>query len=673
MFRRRRRIRVLLTATVSSLTFGALAFAPVTPATAGDPADWTALHDGPQQYPGVHVDWDVPITMSDGTILKANVYRPADASGPAAERLPVVVNLTPYTKLISAFADAALGIPPLRDALVNVLKAFDQTGLGLNGGDIAGALTGGFARTFTVDPELIRSGYVQVVVDVRGTGFSQGTWQVFGEREQADGAEVVEWAARQPFSNGAVGMSGASYSAINQLQTAERHPAGLKAIFPVVPGSDLLRDIVATGGGVGVGFLPLWLALVDVTKLVPDVQSLLTGRFDTRWLADRMADPFTFFDALTAAMTVPDVNSIPDYLRTLVTDDSTVRQAWLGHPENIAVPTFLYGGWHDIFSYDQTSIYRAIPLPDSEKKLMMGNTFHITSSSGLGEAGAPPRLDVLQRAWFDKWLKGIDNGVDGFAPVTTWQQGGGWATADRFPRPGGEYRRLYLDAAPTGTAASAHDGSLTTAPGAPARLTVAPSMTATLCSQDTATGTAGLTSLLNECTIDSRAAEAGALTFTSPPVAEPTQVSGPISVHLNTVLDATDGFWAVTLNDVAPDGTSTEWTYGQLAASLRAVDERRATRSPNGDYTDPYPILTLDTRQPVAPGEPTTLDIGLNPTDGVLQPGHRLRISVYALNFPRSLPLRPLLNESGMLPQHLQLDPARPSWVNVPLAGEPGW
>ncbi len=674
MFRRRRRVRAFLTAAVTALTLGALAFAPVTHADPDDGERWTALHDGPPRYPGVHIDWDVPITMSDGTVLKANVYRPADAAGPIPEQLPVVVNLTPYTKLVSNVADSMLAVPVLGDALMNFLRGFDLSGIGLGGAsDLGKALPGGLARTFTVDRKLIQSGYVQVVVDVRGTGFSQGDWQVLGEREQRDGAEVVEWAAHQPFSDGAVGMSGVSYSAINQLQTAERHPEGLKAIFPVVPGSDLLHDIVATGGGLGAGFLPMWLAAIDTTKLVPDVQALLSGRFDLRWLSDRVADPFTFFDYLFAALTVPGIDAIPDYLRALIQQDSTIRQSWLGHPDTIEVPTFLYGGWHDIFAYDQTKVYRTLPLPASEKKLIMGNTFHISSASGLGAPGAPPRLDVLQRAWFDKWLKGIDNGIDGYPPVTTWQQGGGWVGATEFPRPDADYRRLYLNAAPSGTATtSAHDGSLSAAPGEPARLTVAPGL-ATLCSQDAATGTGGITAMLDVCTKDSRIAESSALTFTSAPVAAPTTVSGPIAVHLNTVLDATDGFWAVTLNDVAPDGSSAQWTYGQLAASLRAVDESASTRSSDGDYTDPYPILTLDTRRPVVPGQPTVVDIGLNPTDGMLRPGHRLRVDVYALNFPRSLPLRPLLNESGLRPQHIELDPTQPSWVNVPVAGDPGW
>ncbi|MEV6279932.1 CocE/NonD family hydrolase [Nocardia sp. NPDC051832] len=637
-------------------------------------ASWTATHDGPRTYPQVHIDWDVPITMSDGTVLKGNVYRPADAAGvPTAEQTPTIVNLTPYTKLVGNLADSAQSIPILSDLLVEALKGFDLSAFGLGGlTETTRVLPAGLGRVFGVDRKLVQSGYTQVVVDVRGTGFSQGMWQVFGEREQQDGAEVVEWAARQPWSTGAVGMNGVSYSAINQLHTAERKPAALKAIFPVVPGSDLLRDIAATGGGVGIGFLPVWLMAVNGTKLVPDVQSMLNGGFDWKWLADRAADPLTFFNYLLAALTIPSIAEVPDYLLNLLQDDSLIRTAWLGHPERIEIPTFVYGGWHDIFTYSSPRAFQAVNVPAGQKKLIMGDTYHLTSGSGLGLPGGPPRLDVLQRAWFDKWLKGIDNGIDSYADVTVWQQGGGWTSTTEFPRPGMDYRRMYLNPAVSGTARSVHDGSLTAEPGGAARLTVAPGLTG-VCSRDSATGTAGLTAILDVCAKDDRINETNGLTFTSAPVTEPTQISGPIAVHLNTVLDSTDGYWAVTVNDVAPDGRSTVWTSGQLQASLRKINEAKSTRSPNGDYTDPYPILTLADRLPLVPGEPTVIDVGLPATDGILKPGHRLRIDVYALNFPRGLPLRPLLNESELRPQHLELDPNRPSWVNIPISGNPGW
>ena len=81
------------------------------------------------------------------------------------------------------------------------------------------------------DYDLIRSGYTQVVVDVRGTGFSQGKWQTFKSREQKDTVEVINWAARQKWSDGKIGMSGVSYSGINQIYAAKMAPKALKAIF----------------------------------------------------------------------------------------------------------------------------------------------------------------------------------------------------------------------------------------------------------------------------------------------------------------------------------------------------------------------------------------------------------------------------------------------------------
>jgi len=116
---------------------------------------------------------------------------------------------------------------------------------------------------------LVQRGYVQVIVDARGTGESQGTWDSFGTREQRDGYEIVEWAAAQPWSTGKVGMWGASYMAISQLFTAAQQPPHLKAIFPIVPMGDSYRDMVFPGGQNNTGFIPLWLVLVSSGALVP--------------------------------------------------------------------------------------------------------------------------------------------------------------------------------------------------------------------------------------------------------------------------------------------------------------------------------------------------------------------------------------------------------------------
>ncbi|MEV0297989.1 CocE/NonD family hydrolase [Nocardia sp. NPDC050710] len=666
---------------VPFLTTGASAVpAPTGPDGGAAGAAWAATQDAGQQYPNVYIEWDVPITMSDGTVLKGNVYRPADASGrPIDAPTPTVVNLTPYTKLVSNLADHAQSIPVLSDALLELFRQIDFSGTALSGvTDLTKAFGGGELRNFTVDRQLIKSGYSQVVVDVRGTGFSQGEWDMLRGREQQDTVEVIDWASRQPWSNGRIGMNGISYSGINQVQAAAKQPPALKAIFPVVPGSDLVNDVLAPGGGFGFNFIPLWLTAINTLKWVPDAQSIVNGRFDWQWLQDRAASPLTFMDVFLNAYTATRFQDADPRLTELLTDSSRSRQEYISDPSKITVPTFVVGGWHDLFTYSESKIYNKIPLPAGQKQLLMGNTYHVNSGNEYGKPGLPPRLDVLQRAWFDKWLKGIDNGVDGYGPVTLRQQGGGWVTANGFGdsatgADAATHRRMYLSAAHSGTANSVYDGSLTGAANADnARLTVAPGLT-TLCSNDAAQGSAGGLSIIDGCAKDSRVAELNGLTFTSAPVTAATAISGPIAVRLNTVQDAEDGYWTVTVNDVAPDGQSTVLTSGQLMASLRQVDDANSTRSANGDYTDPRPFTSLDRRQPTVPGEATTLDITLSATEAVLQPGHRLRVDVFAGNFPKGLPVLPMLVDTGLKPQHVQLDPNRPSFVNVPVRGNPGW
>ncbi|WP_405498845.1 CocE/NonD family hydrolase [Nocardia sp. NBC_00511] len=646
------------------------------PAGGADAAAWTAAVDGPPEYPNVYIDWDVPITMSDGTVLRGNVYHPADAAGhPIDTPTPTVVNLTPYTKLGSTLASTALDIPGLSDAILRLAGAIDLTGTPLSGvTDTTRALANGWARNFGADDKLVRNGYTQVVVDVRGTGFSDGVWDVFRDREQQDTVEVIDWAAQQSWSTGKIGMNGMSYSGINQLQAAAKNPPALKAIFPMVPSEDPFRDLVAPGGALGVTFMPIWLSVINGSKLVPDLTALARGQFDMKWLLDRVQNPMVFFDVLINALFAPNVDELSPTVKQVLDDDSTMREAWAGHSERSRVPTFIIGGWHDVFARSQVDSYNKIPLPPGQKQLLMSDTYHLNPGSTAGTPGAPPRIDVLQRAWFDKWLKGIDNGIDRFGPVNLQQQGGGWVTTTGVPEPGADYRRMYLSAAASGTTAtSVHDGSLAPDPvPGEDQLTVAPGL-ATICSTDSGQESAGVLSIIDGCAKDARIEESSGLTFTSNPVAAPTTVSGPINVHLETAYDTTDGFWAATVNDVAPDGQSRVLATGQLTASLRAIDESGSTRSANGDYIVARPYLSLSQRQPTVPGVRTPIDIEVNATDAVLQPGHRLRVDVYASNLLKALPIGPSLVASQLAPQHLQLSSDAPSYVNLPVVGDPGW
>ncbi|NME81448.1 CocE/NonD family hydrolase [Rhodococcus sp. 105337] len=662
--------RVSVAVAITTIALASAVPAVADPSGGSDAVAWQASVDVPDAYPGTAVDWDVPITLSDGTVLRANVFRPANADGsPIAEPTPVVLNLTPYTKLLSTLASVAMEDPSV-GPVVEDLGTTLNLGAPLDGITELAAPASQLGKAFGLNRDLVQNGYTQVVVDVRGTGFSPGQWQILGPREQQDTVEVIDWAASQPWSNGRVGTTGVSYSAINQIQAAGLRPRALDAVFAVEPGNDLLRDIVGTGGALGIGFMPAWLGLVNGLKWLPDVQALIEGRFDAQWLRDRLADPATKIPELLEVITAPTVDDVsPGALE--VAQDGPFYQDRQADLESITVPTFVFGNWHDIFANSEPDIYNRIPVEPGRKQLVMGDGYHAVTGTSFGTPGHPPNIAALQRAWFDRWLRDMDNGIEEYGPVTLLQQGGGWTTTEHFPRAGVRHQKLFLAAAPSGSAGhAAHDGTLVSTPPVDARrLTVTPGLRG-FCSREGAQGTAGITVLLGSaCSKDSRFHEAEALTFTTDVLTEPIVLSGPINVHLNTTLDATDGFWSVSVNDVAPDGRSTVLSSGSLVASLRAIDDSLSEFTADGDYAEAHPSLTLATRQPVFPGEPTSLDITTIPTDAVVAPGHRLRIDVYAANVPRSLPLGPMTRESGLRPQHLELDPTAPSFVTLPTAG----
>ncbi|HWN35264.1 MAG TPA: CocE/NonD family hydrolase, partial [Pseudonocardia sp.] len=175
--------------------------------------------------------------MSDGIVLRADVHFPADPHTRAAVAgsFPVLLSITPYGKKAP---------PP------------------------AGQLGGG------PTPYLIRRGYIEVMVDVRGTGASGGVFEMFGTAQVQDGVDLVSWAAKLPNSSGAVGMFGLSYLGINQLFTASAvgPDSPLKAIFPAMAAHDFYRDAALMGG---IPRLPLIRAYRAVYSLLNVLNPLL--------------------------------------------------------------------------------------------------------------------------------------------------------------------------------------------------------------------------------------------------------------------------------------------------------------------------------------------------------------------------------------------------------------
>ncbi|OHT86480.1 CocE/NonD family hydrolase [Mycobacteroides saopaulense] len=622
---------------------------------------WTAVADGPGRYPRVSFTPNVSIPLADGTVLKAQVFRPADADGtPVGDRVPVLFNLTPYNKSVTHVAAwllrglARFGItvpaaPPKNPRLFELAE-------------LARALPGGGLTTFGVNDALIRSGYAQVVVDVRGTGASTGDWGMFNDVEQRDTAEVVAWARAQPWCDGTVGMYGISYCSINSLQAAGNRVPGLGAVFAVEPVSDISRDLMKTGGA-QTFFLPVWMLAVALGKWLPSPSDVVRGGIGLGWLAGRLRAPLNRV-----------VRYIFEGLRgggALIDDDEYFRQI-SPRFEDIEIPTFVYGAWDDIFGPAALRIHRRAALPAGRIQVVINEGYHGSPGSQLGRPNGPPRLDVLQRAWFDKWLKGIDNGIDGYGPLTLQQQNGGWHTLDTYPRPEATPRRFYLDAEPSGFAAhTAFDGSLGGA--APLNRTehLLQRRMGLLKSPTTSRMTAGITAALGTSGLkDSRYFERGALTFTSAAAEESWVISGPLNLHLRTKALGTEAFWVVSVTDVAPDGFSRMLAEGALLASRRGVDEGRSLRTADGDYLSPWHPTGKGHKVPVVPGVPMTLEIDLTEVDAVIAVGHRLRVVISAASLPRYIPSIPELWASRH-GQSVVLDPSEPSYLVAQVVARP--
>ena len=187
---------------------------------------------------GMRIDWDMPIRMEDGLVLRCDIYRPI-----AEGKYPVIMTLGPYGKWLH-FAD-------LYKSQWDRMCA-DQP-------DVPTDSSNKYQCWEVVDPEKwVPDGYVCIRVDSRGAGRSPGTIDIWSLREAQDLAQCVDWAGVQPWSNGKVGLNGISYYGQNQWQTAALQPKHLAAICIWEGAADFYRDMAHHGGIFCRGFVQDW-------------------------------------------------------------------------------------------------------------------------------------------------------------------------------------------------------------------------------------------------------------------------------------------------------------------------------------------------------------------------------------------------------------------------------
>src|SRR5437764_1147073 len=337
---------------------------------------------------GVGEHKNVAVTMSDGVVLRANVFYPVDpkTGAEAAGPFPVLMVQTPYGKDI-------------------VGQASGQEG-GAEAATEAGPL-----------PYFITRGYIDVVADVRGTGDSQGTFNLLDPVQGRDGAELVRWAAALPHSNGRVGLYGPSYMGVDQFMTASQvgpHSA-LKALFPIVAGADTYRDLVFQGGILDEEFSSI--VILTIFGGLEEVAPLAE--------ANDVGDLITVESQHAPALLSYNATQITNV--ELGGDEAYDEDYWQArNPVNMlkrivdnGIAAYMVGGYDDVYQRGEPLDYsgfqnawaqRPVMAPMSPKQrvtgryqLMQGPWYHLTAGTGV---------DVYrpELAWIDRWLKGEPTG-----------------------------------------------------------------------------------------------------------------------------------------------------------------------------------------------------------------------------------------------------------------------
>jgi predicted acyl esterase len=342
---------------------------------------------GPKGDVGLVVEENIDIPMRDGTTLKANIFRP-DAEG----EFPIIMSMTAYMK------DRPWPVPPGHEAWPGKFQVWEVP-----------------------NPERwVPWGYALVRIDTRGFGQSNGITSGLNDQEANDYYDAIEWAARQPWSNGNVGLSGVSYIAINQWYVATKQPPSLKAIMPWEGLADQYRDSFYRGGIYGFMFATFYMAEfyrdysvrgwphAQTFEEAPPLQlwDFISQRLDNEFWADRRPD-------------------------------------W----SKVEVPLYSAGNWGGWMGAGHLrGNLEGYKRPASKsKKLRVHTGDH--QDAYYSEEGF---FDQLR--FFDHWLKGTDNGIMDEPPVKLAIRHGtdrfdfDWRYENEWPIARTEYQKLYLKA-----------------------------------------------------------------------------------------------------------------------------------------------------------------------------------------------------------------------------------
>lgn len=482
------------------------------------------------------------IPLADGTRLAASLFRPT--GGDEDERFPVLLEYLPYRK-----DDGTIG------------------------------------RDYPLHGYFARRGYVGARVDIRGTGASEGRLpdREYSDVEHADGLEVIDWLARQPWSSGKVGMLGISWGGFNAIQMAMLHPPALKAILALEATDDLFQDdIHYVDGLMHVDQYEISMDQFTSVTRAPDFptdEASLAARFDVppwklRWLHHQRDGPFWKRSSLIA-------------------DYSALR-----------TPTFLIAGWLDGY---RDSVPRMLEHVRAPVKAIVGPWNHAFPDDAVPGPDVEWRHEAVR--WWDTWLKGRDTGILEEPRLAVYVRRGNppglgvrdvpgaWRFEAGWPVPRVRDRMLYPE-----------DGHrLGPLPSAPCvhELEYVPS----------AGAEAGF--WWGDLVPDQRSLDRHSLVCDSAPLRRPVEILGFPRADLRVSASEPRAHWFVRLSDVAPDGSVALVTGAGCNGSHRGSAARPKALRPGHEYS---------------------LAVELHFTSWTFRRGHRIRFAVSNALWPMVWP-----------------------------------
>jgi putative CocE/NonD family hydrolase len=500
------------------------------------------------------------IPMSDGVRLAASLYFPKE-HGPGGDGHTAGTPGSPWPAILEA-------LPYRKDDL-----------------------------TWSYRPEYQRladeGGYVVCRVDVRGTGSSEGVAiDEYPRQEQLDMVEVIEWLATQEWSSGSVGMYGTSYSGFNSIQVAMERPPALKAIIPIFATDDRYADDVHYFGGVLKALdLVDYPAYMVAMNALPPVPSLAGDGWRERW-EERVASTEPW------VLTWLENQRFGPYWQ-----HGSLRPNYGA----IEAATMIVAGWADGYTNNSLRTMAELRCP---KRLVLGPWAH----SSIETSDPGPNIDIVAEhlRWFDRWVKGVDNGVDREPEIVVFvrrstrpapdlaEVRGEWRFERGWPLDRGVELPLELEkaATPGREDVSRDDLEVRGDVGHTAWISCAGAMPW------------GQPS-------DQRPDEAYSLVYEWEALEEEVEILGHPRLAVTVSSSRPIAYLSAKLCDVFPDGTSALVTRGMLNLAHRDSRERPS---------------------PVEPGRPYAVTVELEVTSWVFERGHRIRLDLAGSDWPNAWP-----------------------------------